>query len=298
MDLRSYLSEKKKIVDEALEEYCPHPGGLASELVKAMRYSLFAGGKRLRPILCMAGASTVGGEESESIVLPVACALEMIHTYSLIHDDLPAMDDDDWRRGRPTSHKVFGEAVAILAGDALLTEAFRLMAQQGSSGRPPPHLLLRVINLIAICAGHQGMVGGQTVDIQSEGGEADASLVEFIHTHKTGALIFASVSAGAILGGGTEEEVNAIGSYGKKVGLAFQVADDILDVTGDSKTMGKDAGSDERKGKITYPSVLGLDKAEDVKRELVKEAIKALDIFDQRADALRYIAKYIAERNR
>ncbi|MBW1998922.1 MAG: polyprenyl synthetase family protein [Deltaproteobacteria bacterium] len=298
MDLRSYLLEKKKIVDDALEEYCPRPEGPASELVKAMRYSLFAGGKRLRPILCMAGASTVGGEEAESIVLPVACALEMIHTYSLIHDDLPAMDDDDWRRGRPTSHKIFGEAVAVLAGDALLTEAFRLMAHQGSCGRLDPHLLLRVISLVAVCAGHQGMVGGQAVDIESEGGEADASLVEFIHTHKTGTLILASVSTGAILGGGTKEEISAISSYGKKVGLAFQVADDILDVTGDRKTMGKDAGSDERKGKITYPSVLGLDKAEDIKRGLVKEAIEALDIFGQRADPLRYIAKYVAERNR
>jgi len=298
MDLKSYLREKKEMIDGALEEFCPQPEGPAGVLVKAMRYSLFAGGKRLRPILCLAGASTVGDAEAEKAVLPVACAIEMIHTYSLIHDDLPAMDDDDMRRGKPTSHKVFGEAVAILAGDALLTEAFHLMTDEGSTRQLDPALLLRAINLIAASSGHLGMVGGQVVDIESEGKQVDPSLVEFIHTRKTGALIHASVSAGAMLGGGSRDEIKAIHLYGRKVGLAFQVADDILDRKGDSETMGKDAGSDERKGKITYPSVLGLERSEEIKRGLIREAIDALGNFDHRADPLRHIAQYISERNK
>ena len=202
MDLRAYLEEKRRIVEDALRKFAPREEGPAGEVVRAMNYSLFAGGKRLRPILCMAGASAVGGDER--LVLPVACALEMIHTYSLIHDDLPAMDNDDLRRGRPTSHKVFGEAVALLAGDGLLTEAFALMARRDPPGDTAPGSLLRVVALIARAAGHDGMVGGQVVDIRSEGKRLDPATVEFIHTHKTGALITASVASGAILAGGTK----------------------------------------------------------------------------------------------
>ena len=259
MDLKAYLEEKRSIVDDALQEVFPQPDGPAADVVEAMRYSVFAGGKRLRPILCLAGAGAVGGEERE--VLPVACALELIHTYSLIHDDLPAMDDDDTRRGKPTSHKVFGEAVAILAGDGLLTEAFRLMTRVDLSKGVKAFAVLRVIELIASGAGYQGMVGGQVVDIQSEGKEAEPSLVQFIHTHKTAALINASVVAGAVLGGGTETEVAAVNDYGRRTGLAFQIADDILDVEGDSVAMGKGVGNDARKGKITYPSAFGLEKS-------------------------------------
>jgi geranylgeranyl diphosphate synthase type II len=296
MDLKAYLDEKRKVVEEALERYAPQPESLAAELGRAMSHSLFAGGKRLRPILCMAGAGAVGGDEHG--VLPVACALEMIHTYSLIHDDLPAMDNDDLRRGKPTCHKVYGEAVAILAGDGLLTEAFRLMTRVDLSGGLEPRLLLEVIALIARAAGHEGMVGGQVVDIQSEGKVVGPSLVEFIHTHKTGALIAASVSSGAILGGGDREQIRAITSYGMGIGLAFQIADDILDIEGDTKAMGKSVGGDARKKKITYPSVLGLKEAKAIQNEMVEKALEALKAFNQKADPLRHLAMYIIERKK
>jgi len=296
MDLKAYLEEKRSIVDDALQEVFPQPDGPAADVVDAMRYSVFAGGKRLRPILCLAGAGTVGGEERD--VFPVACALELIHTYSLIHDDLPAMDDDDTRRGKPTSHKVFGEAVAILAGDGLLTEAFRLMTRVDLSKGVKARAVLDVIGLIASAAGYQGMVGGQVVDIQSEGKEAEPSLVQFIHTHKTAALINASVVAGAVLGGGTETEVEATNGYGRRTGLAFQIADDILDVEGDSVAMGKGVGNDARKGKITYPSVFGLGKSKEIQKEMIDGAIASLKIFDHRAEPLRQIALYIIERKK
>jgi geranylgeranyl diphosphate synthase type II len=261
-----------------------------------MSYSLFAGGKRLRPILCLAGCSAVGGGEKD--ILPVACALELIHTYSLIHDDLPAMDDDDTRRGKPTNHKVFGEAVAILAGDGLLTEAFRLMTRADAAKEIKPRAVLEVIGLIAAAAGYRGMVGGQVADIQSEGKEAEPDLVQYIHTHKTGALINASVVAGALLGGGTETEVEAINGYGQRTGLAFQIADDILDVEGDSAAMGKGVGHDAQKGKMTYPSVFGLGRSKEIQKEMVDGAIASLEIFDHRADPLRQIALYIIERKK
>ena len=228
LDLKSYLNEKRNIVDSALKKYLPRSQDHASEVVDAMRYSLFAGGKRLRPILCIAAAEAVGGFADE--VIPVACALELIHTYSLIHDDLPVMDDDDMRRGKPTNHKVYGEAMALLAGDGLLTEAFYLLSAEDVTKRLSPERLLRVASLISRSAGYRGMVGGQVVDIQSEGKEVDFSIVEFIHTHKTAALINASVSSGAILGGGNDTQLDAMTSYGKKIGLAFQISDDILDI--------------------------------------------------------------------
>jgi geranylgeranyl diphosphate synthase type II len=296
MELRVYLDEKRAIVEEALNRFFPRPEGPASNVVEAMRYSLFAGGKRLRPILCMAGTSAVGGDESHA--LPVACALELIHTYSLIHDDLPAMDDDDLRRGKPTCHKVFGDAVAVLAGDGLLTEAFHLMGRGDLSGRVSPSVLLQAITIIASAAGHQGMVGGQVVDIQSEGKGVDASLVEFIHTHKTGALITASVASGVLIGGGTAGQVVSIQGYGQKIGLAFQIADDILDIEGDTRILGKGVGNDARKKKITFPSVLGLEKSKEIQLSLIKEAVAMLESFDHRADPLREIALYIIERKK
>jgi geranylgeranyl diphosphate synthase type II len=293
VDLKAYLREKRALVDRALEAIFPEPQGPAADVVRAMIYSLFAGGKRLRPILCMGGAEAVGKEGKT--VLSFACGLELIHTYSLIHDDLPVMDNDDLRRGKPTNHKVFGEAVALLAGDGLLTEAFRVMA--GVDG-VDPHSLLQVIRLVGSAAGYQGMVGGQVVDIQSEGKQVDASLVNFIHSHKTGALIQASVASGAVLGGGTAEQVKAISSYGEKIGLAFQIADDILDIEGDSETMGKGVGGDARKKKITYPAVVGLQKAKEIQGRLVEEAVDALKSFDEKADPLRSIAVYIIERKK
>ncbi len=296
MDIEIYLKEKKSIVDRALEAYSPEPEGLASNVISAMKYSLLAGGKRLRPILCMAGAEAVAGYEA--YVLPVACAIEFIHTYSLIHDDLPLMDNDDLRRGKPTNHKVFGEAIALLAGDGLLTEAFDLMTATELAERVSPSVILRVIGLIARAAGYKGMVGGQAVDIQSEGKAVNFPVVEFIHTHKTGALITASVLSGAMLGDGNESQLMAINSYGRKIGLTFQISDDILDIEGDSKSMGKKVGKDEQKGKITYPAVVGLSRSKEIQSELVEGAIESLRAFDHRADPLRQIALYILKRNR
>ena len=295
-DLKIYLNERRALVNSALESYLPEPDGPTSDLMSAMRYSLFAGGKRLRPILCIAGAEAFGAADNE--ILPVACALELIHTYSLIHDDLPLMDDDDLRRGKPTNHKVFGEAIALLAGDGLLTEAFGLMSYSAASGTISPDLLVKAIGVIARAAGHEGMVGGQVVDIQCEGKVADLPIVEFMHTRKTGALITASVASGAILGRADEAELEAITSYGQKIGLAFQISDDILDIEGDPMTIGKTIGADEQKGKMTFPSVLGLSKSKEIQSEQVQAAIHALDAFDERAEPLRQIARYIIERKK
>ncbi|RJR41016.1 MAG: polyprenyl synthetase family protein [Desulfobacteraceae bacterium] len=293
MELKSYLLDRKRVVDRALERFAPGTEGLAGEVARAMNYSLFAGGKRLRPILCIAGSEAVGGGRDG--VLSVACALELIHTYSLIHDDLPAMDNDDLRRGKPTNHKVYGEAVALLAGDGLLTEAFVLMTRAEASGTDP-RLLLKVIALIGRAAGYEGMVGGQLVDIRYEGAQVNPSVVEFLHSRKTGALISASVTAGAILGGGTEEQVKAITSYGEAVGLAFQIADDILDIEGDPDKTGKNTGGDAKKKKITYPSVLGLSESKRIQNSVVREALGAIGRFDEKADPLRLLASYIIER--
>jgi len=296
MDFKAYLDEKRVMVEEALEGIFPGPEGPAADIISAMRYSLFAGGKRLRPILCMAGAEAVGGEAKD--VLPVACAIELIHTYSLIHDDLPVMDDDDMRRGKPTSHKVFGEAVAVLAGDGLLTKAFHVMTGADFVNRVRPDALLAVIARIAQAAGYEGMVGGQVVDIQSEGKAVDPSIVEYIHTRKTAALISASVVSGAILVGAVEDQVKALASYGQNIGLAFQVSDDILDIEGDSRELGKNVGSDTRQEKVTYPAVHGLKRSKDIEKELVQQAIESLAPFDRRAEPLRQIAKYIIARKR
>jgi geranylgeranyl diphosphate synthase type II len=296
MEIKTYLNEKRAMIEEALKEIFPEPEGPAADIIRAMSYSIFAGGKRLRPILCMAGAEAVGGKAQD--VLPVACAIELIHTYSLIHDDLPVMDDDDMRRGKPTSHKVFGEAVALLAGDGLLTKAFHVMTHADFQNSVKPSALLPVIGLIAKAAGYEGMVGGQVVDIQSEGKEVDPHILEFIHTHKTAALIAASVASGAILVGGEEHQVKALTSYGQNIGLAFQVSDDILDIEGDSQELGKDVGSDERQGKSTYPTLLGLKRSKEIQRELVEQAIESLQAFDHKSDPLRHIARYIIVRKR
>jgi len=295
MDLKAYLADKRAIVDKALEEYLPGPEGPAGELVKAMNYSVFAGGKRLRPILCMAGAEAVGGDGAK--VLPAACALELIHTYSLIHDDLPAMDNDDLRRGKPTSHKVFGEAMAILAGDGLLTEAFNMLGRL-DVGDLPAGALKKIISIIATASGWQGMVGGQAMDILSEGKDIDLNLMDYIHSHKTGALITASVISGAVLGNGVQHQLDNLTVYGEKIGLAFQISDDILDIEGDAEEMGKGTGGDSKKGKNTFPSVYGLDESKKILNRSIDEAIKALDKFDHRADALRQIARYIIERKK
>jgi geranylgeranyl diphosphate synthase type II len=293
--IKQYLEEKKSLVERALQECMPESNGLAGEVIRSMHYSLFAGGKRVRPILCMAGAEAVGGSAHD--VLPVACAIELIHSYSLIHDDLPAMDNDDFRRGKPTNHKVFGEGVAVLAGDGLLTLAFNLMARYGLEKQGEKTPLLRVIDLIASAAGCKGMVGGQAVDIAYEGKDPDPVVVEYIHRHKTGALIAASVTAGTILAGGTEEEVGAINRYGQEIGLVFQIADDILNIEGSEDVLGKGTGSDQERGKITYPSVFGLPESKHIQNHLVEQAIEFLNPFDHKAEPLRDLARYIITRN-
>ncbi len=295
MNLKRYLKERCQLVDDALEKYLSGENELPFSLHKAMRYSVFAGGKRVRPILMLAACEAVGGNIEQA--MPAACAMEMIHTYSLIHDDLPAMDNDDFRRGKPTNHKVFGEATAILAGDALLTEAFILMSDHELGASIDPVKRLQVINEISCCAGSRGMIGGQMVDMESEGKkEIDFATVQYIHTHKTGALIKASLRAGALLGGADEDQEAALVRYGEAAGLAFQIADDILDIEGTTEEIGKDAGSDQERGKATYPALIGIAESKRCAAELVDDALDALSGFDGKADPLREIARYIVKR--
>ncbi len=295
MDLKAYLKEHCALIDTALDRFLPKETELPHSLHKAMRYSVFAGGKRVRPILMLAACQAVGGDPE--LAIPAACAMEMIHTYSLIHDDLPAMDDDDFRRGNPTNHKVFGEAIAILAGDALLTEAFKLTSDPRFAGSCEHAGLLAVIHEIATCAGSYGMVGGQVIDMESEGRQdIDLATVQYIHTHKTGALIKASVVAGALLAGATDQKLAAITRYGEAAGLAFQIADDILDIEGTTEEIGKDAGSDQARGKATYPAVMGLAAAKEEAQSMMNEALSALEIFGVEAEPLREIARYIVQR--
>lgn len=294
MDIKKYLREKGSLVEEALDRYLPKETDMPATIHKAMRYSMMAGGKRIRPILCIASCEAVGG--GAETAMPVACALEMIHTYSLIHDDLPAMDNDDFRRGRPTNHKVFGDAIAILAGDALLTEAFRVMTDSILQKSVKPGIILDVVNDISWAAGSFGMVGGQVVDMESEGKEIDLPTLEYLHTRKTGALLLTSIKSGARLGGGTVGQIEALTKYGECIGLAFQIADDILDIEGSQEEIGKDVGSDLEKKKATYPAILGMSESKDRARELMNMAIDALGIFDEKAEPLRRIAKYIVER--
>ncbi|NVO00482.1 MAG: polyprenyl synthetase family protein [Geobacteraceae bacterium] len=294
-DLNRYINERCELIDGRLKMAMPDENELPFSLHKSMRYSTFAGGKRLRPILLLAACDAVGGDLSAA--LPAACAMEMVHTYSLIHDDLPAMDNDDFRRGNPTNHKVFGDAVAILAGDALLTQAFILLSSPFYSSNVPSDRILDVIHEIAYAAGSRGMVGGQVVDMESEGcHDIDLPTVQYIHTHKTGALIKASVKSGAILGGGDERQIAALNRYGEAIGLAFQIADDILDVVGTTDQLGKDAGSDQARGKATYPSVLGLNESRRTAAEFIEIALESISELDEKADPLREIAKYILNR--
>ncbi len=295
MDIKKYLEEKKEVVDSALERYFPKEEFPLS-LHKAIRHSLFAGGKRIRPILSIISFEAVGGKGEG--ILPFACALEMIHTYSLIHDDLPAMDNDDYRRGKPTCHKVFGEAIAILAGDALLAEAFRLMTNRSHWDRLlcEPQVALDMVHEVAQAAGIFGIVGGQVVDIESEGKEVDLATLQYIHTHKTGAMIMASVKIGAGLGGAKEETLKAFALYGESIGHAFQIADDILNVEGKTELLGKKTGSDLSRGKATYPSLLGLEESRKRARELVERGVHALSSYGPEVDPLKEIARFIIAR--
>lgn len=293
MNLDAYLKKKQGLVNKYLRGYLsskrtnPH---CPKYLYKAMSYSLLAGGKRLRPILAIAGYEAAGGGSDR--IMPAAVSLELIHTYSLIHDDLPAMDNDDLRRNKPTNHKVFGEAVAILAGDALLTDAFGMIAV--SPGKPD--MLVEIIRELTYACGPQGMVGGQTADILFENKKVNMRQLNYIHTHKTGTLIRASVRTGAIMAGASRSMINSLSRYGENVGLAFQIIDDILNVTGTKEELGKLPRTDSDKGKNTYPSLFGLDKSRKKAEALIEGSLKAIERFDKKADPLREIAQYILRR--
>ncbi|HSA77333.1 MAG TPA: farnesyl diphosphate synthase [Nitrospirota bacterium] len=294
MDITSYLSRKKDSVDKTLEKLVPPSKIFPSSIHEAMRYSLFAGGKRVRPILAIAAAEALGAKTAD--LLPLAGTLELIHTYSLIHDDLPAMDNDDFRRGRPTCHKVYGEAIATLAGDGLLNMAFEVLSDPRRLKSVPANRLIAIIREISTASGVSGMVGGQVVDMESEGKDIDFPTLEYIHTHKTGTLIRASVRVGALYARAGKRHFTALTHYGEMVGLAFQIADDILDITGKQEEIGKDVGSDIKKGKKTFPSFYGLEESRRRAVEVVDKAIIALKDFDRKADPLRELAKYIINR--
>jgi len=291
MTLSDYVARQQQRVDEALERWVPPESTEPQSIHKAMRYSLFAGGKRIRPILCLAAAEAVWN--SSEGVESVACTLELIHTYSLIHDDLPALDNDDLRRGVPTCHKVFGDAIAILAGDALLTLAFQVLAQLACE----PQRKCMLIEELSVAAGTVGgMIGGQVHDLEGEGRPPTAALLESIHRAKTGALLRASVRMGAIFAGADEEQLGALSCYGEHVGLAFQIVDDVLDVEQSSEALGKTAGKDERQKKITFPAVYGLDRSREMAERERLAAHLALRPFGPRAERLRELADLIVRR--
>jgi geranylgeranyl diphosphate synthase type II len=291
-DLARLMAERRAQVDAALERWLPVQTERPPKVHEAMRYSVFAGGKRLRPLLALFACEAVGADPAEA--MPAAVALELIHTYSLIHDDLPAMDDDDFRRGRPTCHKVYGEAIAILAGDGLLTHAFRVLAEPGGGGVAARRL--QVIAEIAEAAGSRGMVGGQAMDILSEGRALDRETLLYLHTHKTGALIRASIRAGGIAGGAEGESLAALTRYGEAIGLAFQIVDDILDIEGATEEMGKRAGSDARKHKATYPALFGLETARQDAARLLAEGKAALRPLGEKAAILVALADFVGSR--
>ncbi len=287
-DLKTYLAEKKEIIDGELDRFLPKPDGLEKSVYEAMRYSVFAGGKRIRPILLLTAKELCGNETAEG--LPAACALEMIHTYSLIHDDLPAMDNGQLRRGKPTTHRQFGEAIAILAGDALLTLAFETLSHC------PKPLVPELVFELARASGTMGMIGGQVVDIEWTGTEMEFPTLEYIHAHKTGALITASIRMGAIIAGADEAAMKSLTGYGRCLGLAFQIADDIIDVESSSAVSGKDSGADATLGKATYPRFFGVPESRQRCAGLVEEAKKHLAEFGQRAERFEQIADLIANR--
>jgi geranylgeranyl diphosphate synthase type II len=291
-ELMSFLEESRRLVDEALEVHLPPESEEPRKLHRAMRYSVFAGGKRIRPALVIAASDLHDGPREAA--LPAACAMEMIHTYSLIHDDLPAMDDDDLRRGRPSCHKAFDEATAILAGDALLTHAFLILARQPA---PSPERMLGIIDTLAEAAGTGGMIGGQMADLESENRQVDLATVERIHLLKTAALITASLVIGAVMAGAGEEELIRMKRFGRHIGLLFQITDDILDRIGDTKNLGKTVGKDEAQGKATYPAAAGMEMANSRAEELARQAAEELAPYGERAGVLLQLTDYLLRRS-
>ncbi|MGO9585845.1 MAG: polyprenyl synthetase family protein [Limisphaerales bacterium] len=292
-DLPQFLATRTKTVNAALDKFLPSDKTRPATIHKAMRYSLFAGGKRMRPALCLAAAAACGGREADA--LPLACAVECIHTYSLIHDDLPAMDNDDFRRGKPTNHKVFGEGIAVLAGDALLTQAFEIAAQaKGWPRYPHPDLILE----IAKASGSLQLVAGQVADLEGEGKKLSVAELKYIHERKTSALLCCSVRLGGMSANCTAAQLKALTDFGYHVGLAFQVIDDILDVTQTSKQLGKTAGKDTKAQKATYPSIVGLEKSRKIAEQLTDKAFAALKTFKGRAVALEALAEFLLQRDK
>ncbi|CZR96529.1 MULTISPECIES: polyprenyl synthetase family protein [unclassified Clostridioides] len=293
MEFKQCLKEKASFIENVLKEYMPKEEGYQKTVIEAMNYSLSAGGKRLRPILTLEACKVVGGNEEEAI--PFAMAIEMIHTYSLIHDDLPALDNDDLRRGRPTNHKVYGEAMGILAGDALLNYAFEVMLS-GSINKENPEKYLKAINEIAKGAGIYGMIGGQVVDVESENKQIEKEKLDYIHMNKTAAMMVGCMRAGATIGGANSEQMEEITKYAKNIGLSFQIVDDILDIVGDEAKLGKKVGSDIENHKSTYPSLLGLDKSKEIAYNLIDEAKKSIEKLSDDVDFLKGLAEYIIDR--
>lgn len=291
-ELESYLAERRQMIQEALIRNMPSPDTYPPAVHQAMHYSLFAGGKRLRPILVLAAGEAVGSRPEP--LLPAACAVEFIHTYSLIHDDLPAMDNDDYRRGRPTCHKIYGEAVALLAGDALLTLAFEVLSRMQAA--VPPERILRATGELAAAAGSQGLIGGQVVDMEAEGQPVTIEKVDYIHNHKTGSLIRACLRLGGILGGAGGEQLDWLTRYGEALGLAFQITDDLLDITGDFNQMGKQGGVDAARGKATYPACLGIEASRQKARELCAEAGAYARSLGPAAEPLELLAGFVLTR--
>jgi len=292
-ELADIMAERRALVDAALERWLPPPTEPPAAIHQAMRYSVFAGGKRLRPMLALFGCEAAGGKVEDAI--PAAVALELIHTYSLVHDDLPAMDDDDFRRGRPTCHKVYGEAIAILTGDALLTHAFQVLTDPTANGVPAARRL-QIIAEISAAAGSAGMVGGQTMDIQAEGTALDPATLLTLHSKKTGALLRASLRVGGLAGGADDVILASLTCYGERLGLAFQIVDDILDIEGNSAEMGKTAGSDLRKHKATYPAVFGLEASRKEATRLLEEARQAVRCLGGRGAVLVALADFVGRR--
>jgi geranylgeranyl diphosphate synthase, type II len=292
VNLKKYLRTRQKEIDRALDRYLPKGSTKPVTLHKAMRYSLFAGGKRLRPILCLAAAEACRGNIDNA--LPLGCAIECIHTYSLVHDDLPSMDNDDFRRGRPTCHKVFGEGIAVLAGDALLTIAFEIVSTAKPAPRYDISILLREL---AVAAGSQRLIAGQVADLEAEGKRVKLDQLRFIHENKTAAMLKSSVRLGAMSANADARKLSAITRFGERLGLAFQVIDDILDVTQTSEILGKSAGKDVAAKKATYPAVIGLEKSRAEARRLTRQAHDALSVFREGdAETLHGLADYLLER--
>lgn len=294
MNIKDYLEQKRVEVDRFLDEVTPPAAMPPATLHDSMRYSLLGGGKRIRPILTIASAEALGTNPPG--LMAAACSLEMIHTYSLIHDDLPAMDNDDFRRGKPTNHKVYGEAMAILAGDALLTMAFDLISRPDLMKGCDPVRQARIIQELAFGSGNMGMVGGQVLDIQAEHQDIDLLTLQNIHKHKTGMLIRAAVRMGAIAGGANDRQLDDLTGYAEDIGLAFQIADDVLNVTGTREELGKNPNTDAERGKKTYPTFYGVEGAKQLADACVSRAIDRLSSFGSTADPLREIARYITSR--